>query len=65
MAKEKFISPVVDVLQEIIIDQKSRDYKAGRESAFEEIKSILSNARIPDNFKTQVWYLIDEAQKVR
>lgn len=66
MAKEtKITSPVVDVLQEMIIDQNSRDYKAGRESAFEETKRILSSARLTQDVKSIVWYMIDEAQKKR
>jgi len=70
MAKEiKITSPVVDVLQEMVIDQTSKDYKAGltigRNSAFEEAKHILSSARLPQDIKTYIWYLIDEAQKQR
>lgn len=68
MGKEvKITSPVVDVLQEMVIDQESREFKAGlllgNNQAYENIKHILSSARLPQDVKSQVWYLIDEAQK--
>lgn len=35
----------------------------GRQLALEEMKRILSSARLTHDIKTQVWYLIDECQK--
>jgi hypothetical protein len=50
-------------MMKAVMDGNIKGVEAGRILAFEQMKRIISNARLTHEVKTQVWYLIDEAQK--